>query len=188
MKQLNVRLTGLTPLLMHNGQLADPLAEATKALKDITDRNKKTKDLHEEVARVEWMGSLYVNEDGKAIIPGECIEACIIDGAKKCRLGTQFKSSVFVEVDPVIDYGGRKKAVDLWGDANFRDTRGVRVTRNRVMRTRPIFRKWAVEFPVTYNPDIVEESAIVRALEDAGQLVGLLDYRPKFGRFTVEVL
>jgi len=28
----------------------------------------------------------------------------------------------------------------------------------------------------------------VKAAQDGGQMVGLCDYRPKFGRFTVEVL
>lgn len=185
---LNVRLNGLSPLLMHNGQLADPLNTFTKQLKAVTSKRKKTDEDHEEIARIEWHASLYTDEDGKLAMPGENIESCIIAGAKKSKLGTQFKSSVFVDGTPVVSYGGRKKAVDLWDDPQYRDVRGVKVGTARTMRCRPIFRSWSIDVEVQFNPELVNKADLIKALADAGQQVGLGDYRPKFGRFEVELL
>ncbi len=185
---LKVRLNGLSPLLMHNGQLANPLNPFTKQLKTITSKRKKTDDDHAEVARIEWHASLYIDSDGRLCMPGENIEACLIGGAKKSKLGTQFKSSVFVDGSPVIDYGGRKKAAELWGDDQYKDIRGVKVGTARVMRCRPIFRKWSIVVDIKYNPEMANEADVAKAMADAGQQVGLGDFRPKFGRFEVELL
>jgi hypothetical protein len=53
------------------------------------------------------------------------------------------------------------------------------------MRTRPIFRTWALKFEVSFNADLVNPEQIQLAVEDAGAQVGLCDYRPKFGRFQI---
>jgi hypothetical protein len=189
LQELNCRIVGKAPLLMHNGQLADPLNKFVKALGEITvKKNKKTEADLAELARIEWTGSLYANAEGYLVIPSEVMESCIIAGAKKCRLGKQFASGVFVESDCVLDIGSKKKAVDLWGDDNFRDTRGVRVGQARVMRTRPIFRNWSFALVVSYDDEQVSLKDVHRALIDAGSKVGLCDFRPKFGRFDVEFM
>lgn len=185
---LKLRLNGLSPLLMHNGQLADPLNPFTKQLKAVTGKRKKTDEDHEEIARIEWHASLYTDDDGRLAMPGENIEACLIDGAKKSKLGKQSKSSVFIDGTPVVEYGGRKKAADLWGDAQYRDIRGVKVGMARTMRCRPIFRQWSIDVDVKYNPDLIDRSDVLKSMCDAGQQCGLGDFRPKFGRFEVEVL
>jgi hypothetical protein len=187
-EELTVRLNGLAPLIMHNGQLADPLNPFTKQLKAVTGKRKKTDEDHAEIARIEWHASLYVDADGHLCMPGENLEACLIAGAKKSKLGTQFKSAVFVDGQPRVNYGGKKKAAELWGDPQYRDIRGVRVTTSRTMRCRPIFRTWSIEMKVKYNPDLVNKADVLAALNDAGMQAGLGDYRPKFGRFEVEVL
>ena len=58
--------------------------------------------------------------------------------------------------------------------------------RSTVMRTRPIFREWELEFTVHFMPDIVDEHSLDEAVEIAGKLIGLSDYRPKYGRFEVQ--
>jgi len=65
-------------------------------------------------------------------------------------------------------------------------TCGVRVQRNRVMRTRPIFRDWAVSFTVTFNDSLLNPADITNLLSYAGENVGLCEWRPNFGRFIVE--
>jgi hypothetical protein len=185
MQTMVVNVVGDAPLLMHNGQLADPLNKWSKALKELSGQRKKTEEVHVEMSRIEWLGGLYVNGDGKAIIPSECIEAAIYEGAKKQKLGKAFKSAVFVYEDAVLDIGTKKKLEDLWGDDNYRDTRGVRIGTSRIMRTRPVFKQWKARFEVAFDDEQVNASDVERAVNDAGRLVGFLDYRPKFGRFSV---
>ena len=39
---LTYKITGDAPLIMHNGDLANPLSKAAKALKQVTGKKKKT--------------------------------------------------------------------------------------------------------------------------------------------------
>lgn len=51
-------------MLMHNGQLADPSNEWARAIKEISGKRAKTAADYEEMARLEWLGSLYLNQHG----------------------------------------------------------------------------------------------------------------------------
>ena len=61
----------------------------------------------------------------------------------------------------------------------------VRSTGGSIMRTRPIFPEWTLDFTLAYADDVISKDEVERALSDAGRLVGLCDWRPKFGRFQV---
>jgi hypothetical protein len=56
----------------------------------------------------------------------------------------------------------------------------------KIMRYRPIFRNWSLSATVVVNEDVVNINEVKKALIDAGSLIGLGDYRPRFGRFNVE--
>jgi hypothetical protein len=56
----------------------------------------------------------------------------------------------------------------------------------KIMRYRPIFRNWSLSATVMVNEDVVNLNEVKKALVDAGNLIGLGDYRPRFGRFDVE--
>jgi len=97
MNTVKVRYEGISPLIMHNGQLADPLNKFSKELKKLSGKRKKVDSDYEEMGRVEWYGSLYINEDGKPCLPGRVLEANIIEGAKVHKLGTAFQGTVWVD-------------------------------------------------------------------------------------------
>jgi len=60
------------------------------------------------------------------------------------------------------------------------------VNKSRVMRTRPIFQDWALEFTVHYMPDVLNKEDITGFMNVAGKYIGLSDWRPKYGRFIIE--
>jgi hypothetical protein len=109
----------------------------------------------------------------------------LIEGAKKRKLGEQFKSGILCEGDWPLTYDGPKEVAKLKADRQFRDIRGVRVNNSRVMRCRPIFVRWALKFAVNFLPDVVNEEQIAEAIRTAGRIVGLCDHTPKYGRFVV---
>lgn len=185
LKEISVCIEGVSPLLMHNGQTADPLNRFSKQIKAVSSKRKKTEEDYAEMSRIEWHAGLYINTEGYLIIPSTLIEASIQDGAKKSKLGKAFKSAVFILDDAILDIGTKKKAEDLWGDDHYRDVRGVRVGQARIMRTRPIFHSWKCSFSVWFDEDQVNEHEVTRAIDDAGSKAGLGDFRPKFGRFKV---
>ena len=123
---LNFKITGLAPLLMHNGQLADPLNQHSKHIAAITGKRHKTEADHLEMARREWLGCLYVS-GGSPCIPGEMIEAAIVKGAMKEKRGPQAKAGILVEDNVTLEYDGPKDAKELWEDKRFQFRKVVRV-------------------------------------------------------------
>ncbi len=182
-------IEGIAPLLMHNGQLANPLNPLVKEMKKITGIRKKTDEHHLELQRLEFRASLYLNSAGNVIVPSEVIESCLIEGAKKAKLGKAFKSSVTVLNDPELRYGKRLTVEQLWDQCEeFADVRGVKVGQSRVMRTRPIFRNWSCTVMAQYDPDVLNLRDVEEIATDAGRLCGIGDWRPKHGRFQVETI
>lgn len=61
MQTLNVKWTGIRPLLMHNGRMADSSNEYVKQIKEITKKGTKkmTDDDCERRDRLEWEAGLY---------------------------------------------------------------------------------------------------------------------------------
>jgi len=188
LQKMTVRLDGVAPMLMHNGQTANPTNVYSKRMKEITGKRKKTDEDYVELAGIEWEAGLYVNAQGRLIVTADMLDTCIIEGAKKSKLGKQFKSAVFVEDDCELIIGTNyKSALDLKSNENHRDIRSVKVGMNRVMRCRPIFRTWSTMVQIMFDDEQVNATDVQRALSDAGQQVGLGDYRPRYGRFSVSI-
>ncbi len=184
-----ITLTGTTPLLMHNARLANPLDPATKALKAVTSKRVKTDEDHEEIARLEHLGSLYLDPDAGPYIPGENVERCLFDAAKITKSGQKIKQGVFVStnVNP-LGYRGPRDADGLWKDENFRSILSVKVTTSRLMRCRPLFREWTVEADGILDTSVLSIQDLRSIAVTGGQRTGLGDYRPRYGRFTAEVV
>jgi hypothetical protein len=188
MKTLQVKITGTAPLLMHSDRFANPLDPLTKAHKELTGKRKKTDDDQIAIARSEFIGGCYWNKEGGFHIPATMLEACIINGAKLQKLGTKFKQGVTItEFElPLTGYGNITPE-ELWEDTTKRDVRGVRIGTSKVMRYRPIFKQWMIKATVSVNEEVVNMNEVKKALEDAGALVGIGDYRPRYGRFGVSI-
>jgi hypothetical protein len=183
-KTLKFKIDGIAPLIMHNQQLCDPCNPITRLMKAITAKGKKKTDAdQEELARLEFMGGLYVGDDGAPIVPGEMIEAVIRDGARKSRQGKDSLSGIISDGNWPLIYDGPKTADELWEDARFRDARGVVIGKSRIIRMRPKFTVWALKFEVSYLEDVVNAKDVTSWLEEAGRIVGMGDFRPRFGRF-----
>lgn len=187
LETIKVRITGTRPLLMHSDKFADPLNPLTKAHKVLTAKRKKTDDDHEAIAKSEWLGGLYIDESGP-YLPGVNIEAAMIGGARLSRLGKQLERSVEILDDKChLQYEGPRKPEKLW-EGGFYDARSVKVGKARIIRYRPMFTKWSAECQVAFDPESIDRAQVVQCLEDGGQYCGVGDYRPKFGRFSVEVI
>jgi len=187
METIDVTLTGTRPLLMHSDVYANPLDPRTIAHKEVTLKKKKTDDDHRFIMRSEWRGALYYDDTEGPYIPGINIESALVAGGKLLRLGAQLKRSIEVvhEIHP-LRYSGPRSVEALW-DAGYYDVRSVKVNTNRVQRCRPLFREWAVEVQIAYNPESIDAAEVLQCLVSAGEYCGIGDYRPKFGRFSAEV-
>ena len=187
MSTITVEITGDRPLLMHNGQMADPLNPWTKALKKVTSKRQKTDEDHIEIMRIEFMGGLYFDKKIGVYIPGINIEGCIWEGGKIKKRGTQIRQGMTCIEDRVaLRYPGPRTAEALWDLDEYRDVRGVKIGgTSTTMRCRPMFREWSLAFTLGYYNDVIDPDGIRQALDDAGRRMGLGDYNQRFGRFSV---
>lgn len=202
MKSIKIKLTGMTYLLIHNDQGADPLNIYSKKIKQISSKKKKTEADNEIMARLEWESGLYLF-DGQIKIPAENVERCIEEGGKKNKKGKDIRKFIQINDDFLsLKYNGeiikgilQPKSIDDIPIVNldkffsdFSDRRAVKIGKNKIMRTRPIFRDWSLVFELLYEEKSINKEEIILACEIAGREIGLCEHNiQRFGRFNVEV-
>lgn len=180
---LTYQLTSDCPMLMHNGQGADPLNKWSKAKKQVTSKRKKTDADQEELSRLDFLSGLYMGKDGP-IIPAVNIDGMLLNAAKKNREGPLAKSGVFCTADTPLQYDGPRTADELFADERFRHVSLVRVQQSRTPRTRPIFSEWTAKVQVQIEDTVVNPKQVDDWFHIAGTQVGLGDWRPQHGRFS----
>jgi hypothetical protein len=186
MEQLKLKIVGITPLLMHCDKLANPLLPETKAHKELTSKRKKTDEDHVAIARSEFIAGAYWSTHDAFYIPGQNFDATFLAGAKLQKLGAHWKRGALVIEDKIkLLHDGPSTPEKLWASPGNIDCRGVKVGTAKIMRYRPIFLQWAAELTVALNTDVLNLSEAKKAIEDAGALIGVCEYRPRFGRFSV---
>lgn len=183
-----ISITGTETLLMHWSRLANPLDPAAKAVKKLTGKRNKTDDDYMELARTEWEGSLYFDDVAGPYLPADNIWRCLYDGAKKHKLGPRVKEGVLITtvVNPV-GYKGPRTLAQLWKDENFRHNSSVKVGPSRTTRCRPQFREWRVEADGIIDTAVLDIEQLRLIADTAGSVIGLGDWRPRYGRFTATV-
>lgn len=184
-KSLKFKIAGVSPLVMHNGQLADPLNEFARAMRKVSGKRAKTDADHEELARLEWYGGLYL-DGGRPCIPGFVFESALVTAARKSKKGKQAQAGIICPGNYVLSNGWHGTVEEMWTENKHRLTARVKMpTGASVMRTRPIFHDWEVEIEVMYDPSLLNESEVREIVQLTGESIGLCDWRPKFGRFEV---
>jgi hypothetical protein len=183
-KSLKYRIIGVSPLLFHNGQLADPLNRHAKAIAQLSSKRKKTEADHEKMADLEFIGSLYLS-GGMPCIPAEMMEAALVRAATQEKRSAKAKAGLVIRQDLILQYEGSKDPAALCADPNFRLRCGVRIGTSRVMRTRPKFSNWAADFTVEFVPTLLNEEDVHSFIATAGAQIGIGDWRPRFGRFSI---
>jgi len=199
-EELTFHIRGITPMILHNGRLNDPLDPSAIALDKAVKvyKKSKTEAALMEMTRMEFLGSMYVGDDGAPCAPGECLEAALRSAAKHTKEGKAVQTGLVIEGNAPIIYEGPKTPDELWAfrskgadldlpmsGRKFVDRRRARVGQNAIMRTRPIFSEWELEFTVSYNTKLINKGSLKEFVELAGVQIGLFEMRPKFGRFEV---
>lgn len=170
----HIRIEGTAPLLMHSPSGLG----ATKKARGVVPPPEEEAEL-----------GLYRDGNGKIIVPARCIEGAITkSGAAKTAPGQgkkTYKQFILAGVQVV------QEEVPLIYEGDYIiDKRRAVIMRQGIIRCRPRFDKWALEFDIrvidSYLLGNGQDTQIKSIFEDAGALVGLLDFRPRFGRFEVK--
>lgn len=163
---VNVTSKGTSPLLMN------------RFVEDTT-TTKKTKNTYDD--KEEAKSRLYADESGNPYQPGEHIERALQKAGgnfiyKKRKTYIDYlKAGVFVTPDAIPH-----KIAD-WEI----DRRPVVIQKSRIMRARPKFPEWELDFQIEIIDPNIEPAQLKEILDYAGMYIGIGDYRPKFGRFMV---
>jgi hypothetical protein len=187
-QSLRFRLISAVPLLCHNGQLANPLNEIARQMKQMSGKRQKTDADLEALARLEWYGGLYLDDDQQPCLPGEVLEAAFVQAARRQKRGTQAQAGIICPANYPLEYDGPSKLDELWQRPEFRLTVPARVKNNRVMRTRPRFPTWMATIEVQHDASLLNANQVREIVWRTGSEIGVGDWRPRYGRFEVEDL
>ncbi len=171
---VQIRIQGDSPFLFHRWS-CESIEEKSKAVKN--SKAKKTDDIESYVWRT---------PKGNIGIPGEYLRQAVIHAAKfrqdprspRKSAMDLFKAGIVSLTDL---YDTEKK---LW---DYLDKRRVAIQRNGITRVRPALNVgWIAEFEMQILiPEYISIELFRQVLIDAGRLVGIGDFRPTFGRFSV---
>lgn len=185
-----LQLTGLSGLVMHNPRLIDPEDPYVKQIAEITSKGSKQTDAErEEVGRLEWFGGIYHDPEVGVYVPSWNVVKCINRGAVLTREGTDVLRALSVANDRVpLIYDGPRELTKLYERREFRLRKEVGIGQKKVMRVRPIFRKWSLELDAELVEEAMNPGDLQRVAGTAGRSEGLGDARKLgFGRFAVEM-
>jgi hypothetical protein len=178
MKRYEVKLVGIEPGLLMNRFSIEDEAQADK-----NHRKSKIKPtMQDELER-----AAYRKQDGELYIPSEWVFQSLlkaageysIPGRGKKTFRDVIKSTIVFEPDQ-IGLGTKKYSVDARPVV-------IRATKGRIVRYRPHLPKWSINFCLTIlDEDMIDAETLNTILVRAGQIVGVGDYRPRYGRFLVE--
>lgn len=179
---------GGTPLVQHNERLADPLDDYARRISPVARKTRKTEADHLELARLEFFGGMYIDENGPCI-PAWNVLRCLQEGAKRIRRGPDVLRGVAPLVETVsLAYEGSRDPEILWKEGGFSLRKSVGINgRSRTIRTRPIFIDWSASMPVEVDPNIFDPDTLAECWRLAGRYVGLGEMRPIHGKFLGSV-
>jgi hypothetical protein len=194
--RLLIQLQSTAPLLMHNIRLANPRDEITKKMKLISSKQKKTEEDLDALAKLEFMGSMYWAPNIGLYVPSTNVEKAFIEGARLTKAGKKVERGFMIGTPQIalvsngVRHGTGKNATpltpeELWNEDEFVLTTAVRVMSNRVMRTRPMFAEWKLNFNAELDIKVLDHEELIDIIEAAGSMIGLCDFRPKYGRFEL---
>jgi len=175
MKQYKVEIKGITPLLQNKPE--------EYGFDEQWVEKKANNDWEKEALK-----KLYIDMDGNIYQPATHIERALIEAGKKIRVkgkGKATYSKLFGSMItvPELDIPHKIPEYEI-----LKALVVIPSTKGRVMRYRPIFKKWKLEFNIDIE-DEIDPNAVKEALEIAGKYVGIGDWRPekkgKYGKFQV---
>lgn len=202
MRRYEVKLTGETPLLLHNDNIE--WADALIAWRAVPDNRKKSVAGDDRSPAHTWIGSLYIN-DGVISMPSDNLMTTIRNGAAKVptgKRGATFKrqSQSGIVVDQVawplaIDTDGTTVGWDaiepLMHTESFPEhmvsvrnlgfelfCKRARVGASKHIRVRPRFDTWSCSGTITVLDETITEDILREILTHAGSFSGLGDWRP----------
>lgn len=188
--KLVLTLTGIRPMLQHSGRLSNPIDPYTQRLKALTGKRKKTDEDLVAIMQVEARGGCWETPDGLLGVPNAAVWRSLYDAAKAYKRGEDIKRALLLDDDtaPLLLDGKSITCDKFLGDASHIDYRPVKIQNRKTMRARPkVPSGWKSTHTFELLSDVIDPRDLAPIVERAGRLVGIGDWRPTYGTFTMEV-
>jgi len=179
MYEVNVKIEGITPLLMNSSIGVDD-----DVIKKVTGSTSKLAEAEQVCFK-----KLYMMPDGTVYQPGIHVERMLSESAKNYKIKGKgkstyskiFGSAITVAPDAI------PHLIKDW-KVNAQNV-VIPSTKGRVMCYRAEFPKWVLEFTIQVLDDQIPLEVVKQVIEYGGIYNGLGDFRPqkkgKFGKFMV---
>jgi len=185
MKELNVTIVGVSPLLMHSCRGVNPTEPLVVERKKLTGKRKKVEEDTIAILNIDYRLAIYHDPEIGPYLPAECVEATCRESAKKNKQGKTVQTALFVTPDRIpLEYTGPRDIEELVNNNDFRDVRAGNIQRAKILICRPRFNHWKASFTVCYDENLLDLEDIKEIVVRAGQQVGICDYRPRYGKFN----
>ena len=189
-----ITVAGVSPLLMNNPQTVDPFNRYAKAKKAITNKRAgKTEDDLIELGNLETESKLYFDPTLGVYVPATwVVEALCTTAYSVAKIGrAKMRGGVFAGADKIkLHYRGQEKVreiSDVVINPEFRHRMILPQGPVRVPKDAPIFHGWSFETDVEFDDAVIDFATLARVAKHAGKYGGFGDFRPTFGRASVEV-
>lgn len=202
MKRYAIKLTGETPLLMHQDNLA--WAEAMNKWR-LDPANKKLSVAGDDRTPAwRWIGCLYI-ENGKVVVPSDNLMTVLREGGKKVQTGKGQESfQRYTQSGVIVDQSSWAVIVNgkevpyapikaLIGETDFEKhlstaeglgfelfVKRAKIGTAKHVRVRPRFDNWAIMGTITVllEDDFFTSQILENILQIGGAYCGLGDWRP----------
>lgn len=188
MIEVTTKIEGTGATLMHADTLCDPLHPLSREMASYSKKRIKTEDDYKKIAWLDWRGGLYYDPDVGPHWPSQNLQRMLRDAAALRRKGKDVVRAVLFDKDIFkLDYPGPRTPEEMFEsrDPVFKLSKPVVISRARVLRTRPMFHNWSLQFSFLIDESVVEPGDAEQYLHDAGKFISLSDWRPRYGRFEV---
>lgn len=193
MMTLTATITGVSPMLHANPQGVSRSCPFTQRMKEINAKKTRRTDADfAELADLEVESRLYFDEAIGVYVPtrwlSEAVARKAFAVAKISKTAT--RGALFMTADKVpLEYRGKKGVrvrADIVKNAAFRHAMILPQGQVRIEKNSPIFHEWSFTTSMEFDDKVFDRKDLQRIIEETAHYVGFGDFRPTFGRASVE--
>lgn len=190
---IRAKFTGINPLLQNNPQTVDRFNPYTKAMKRINDKKtRRTDDDFLELKNIEVRAKIYWDDAIGIYVPATWVTSALASASfKTVKISkADIRAGVFTTADKLKlhfrDSSKVKTPDDIVGNPDFRLDMTLKQGMVRVVKSVPIFHGWGFECGLEYDDTVIDTDSMKNILTHVARYGGFGDFRPTFGRATVE--
>lgn len=195
MRNAEISITGVSPLLMNNPQTVDRFNGFAKRMAAINaKKTRRTDDDYLELRDLEMESKTYFDKNGAGVyVPSSWLSEAIATAAFRVAKISRadIRGALFTTEEKIPlkfrDMDKVKAITDIIKNEAFRIVLNLPQGQTRLAKAFPIFHQWSFKTSVEFDDKIIDPDSVTRIVEHTAKYGGFGDFRPKFGRAAAEV-